>query len=111
MFNLTGNFTFLNDQTFIGWDFVGNVSGTAKKPMRDVPIALMGALVLVTLTYTVPLISAISVLDPDEYTDTLFVDAAAALWPAYSYVISTAAFLGLLGLGTSFMSTSSEALA
>ncbi|KAH3743159.1 polyamine transporter [Pelomyxa schiedti] len=99
MFNLTG------------WDFVGNISSTAKKPMRDVPIALVGALTLVLLTYIVPLISSVSVLEPEKYSENLFTDAARALWPPFMWVINFSAFMGLLGLGVSFLSTSSEALA
>lgn len=82
-----------------GWDFMGNISSSARKPMRDIPVALSLALVLVLLTYLVPLIVAVSVVAPEDYGDNLFAAAAENLWWPLVYAVDGAAFLGLLGLG------------
>eukprot|EP01105_Mastigella_eilhardi_P017023 TRINITY_DN3914_c0_g1_i3.p1 TRINITY_DN3914_c0_g1~~TRINITY_DN3914_c0_g1_i3.p1 ORF type:complete len:593 (+),score=128.16 TRINITY_DN3914_c0_g1_i3:163-1779(+) len=95
----------------MGWDFMGNVSGSARKPRRDVPLATSVALTLVLATYAVPLFSAISVVPADQYGDDLFTRAAGMLWGPLEYMVEGAAFLGLFGLGVTFMSTSSEAIA
>ena len=96
-----------------GWDFVGNLSSRAKKPQRDVPGGILGALVFLFLTYSVPTFSAASILGPDgsQTSDNLYVDAASVVWQPLTIIVTVAALLGVLGLGCSFLSTSSEALA
>ncbi|KAH3746284.1 Polyamine transporter PUT1 [Pelomyxa schiedti] len=97
-----------------GWDFVGNVSSLARKPSRDVPAAIVSALVLVCVTYIVPLIVTASVLvmySSDSGGSSAFVEAAKILWSPLAYCVTGAAFIGTFGLATSFMATSSEALA
>eukprot|EP01105_Mastigella_eilhardi_P015810 TRINITY_DN361_c0_g1_i1.p1 TRINITY_DN361_c0_g1~~TRINITY_DN361_c0_g1_i1.p1 ORF type:complete len:487 (-),score=128.54 TRINITY_DN361_c0_g1_i1:105-1565(-) len=95
----------------VGWDFVGNISGAARKPSRDVPIAIFVAMFLIFNTYTLPLLASVSVVPPEDYDENLFVTAAAVVFPPFRYVVSCSAFLGITGLATSFMSTSSEAIA
>eukprot|EP01106_Pelomyxa_sp_JSP_P017454 TRINITY_DN713_c0_g1_i6.p1 TRINITY_DN713_c0_g1~~TRINITY_DN713_c0_g1_i6.p1 ORF type:complete len:241 (+),score=68.13 TRINITY_DN713_c0_g1_i6:1-723(+) len=62
-------------------------------------------------TYALPLTAAVSLVDPADYTANLFAQAAGVLWNPLQYIVDAASFLGILGLGIAFMSTSSEALA
>ncbi|ELP87786.1 amino acid transporter, putative [Entamoeba invadens IP1] len=104
----------------MGWDFVGNVSSQAKKPKRDVPVAMVVALVLVVLTYTVPTMDLVTTLDftqppsvpgsPYSSLEPLYSSMAKKLWKPLSYVITVATILGVFGLASMFLQTSSQAL-
>jgi len=91
--------------------FLSQTATCAKKPQVDIPVGIFVAVALITLTYVVPLITSISVLTRDQWADDLFAYAAKALWEPMFYVVNIAALFGLLGLGVTFLSTSSEAIA
>ncbi|KAL7716284.1 Amino acid transporter [Entamoeba marina] len=104
----------------MGWDFVGNVSSQSKRPKRDVPLAMIVALTLVLLTYTVPTLDLITSLDfsipPSDPTspyvaiEPLYVLMANAIWAPMSYAIEIATIIGVFGLASTFLQTSSQAL-
>ncbi|BFU23662.1 amino acid permease putative [Entamoeba histolytica] len=104
----------------MGWDFVGNVSSQAKKPKRDVPIAMVVALLLVVTTYIIPTMDLVTTLDftiPPSHLDSpytsiepLYVAMANKLWQPLSYVIEVATICGVFGLAAMFLQTSSQGL-
>ena len=105
----------------MGWDFVGNVSSQAKKPQRDVPVAMIVSLALVLLTYTIPTVDLVTTLDftlppsdphsADAITEPLYIACAKRVWEPLAYIIEVATLVGVFGLASMFLQTSSQALA
>jgi APA family basic amino acid/polyamine antiporter len=50
---------------YIGFDAVSTASGESKKPGRDLPIAIIGSLLIATVLYIVVAIAAVGALDAD----------------------------------------------
>ena len=51
---------------YIGFDAVSTASGEAKRPGRDLPIAIVGSLVIATIIYIVVAIAAVGALPADK---------------------------------------------
>ncbi len=62
---------------FMGWDNGANIAGEVKDPARAYPRAVMGALVLVTLTYALPVVAAGATgqFDPSKWETGAWADA------------------------------------
>jgi amino acid transporter len=65
---------------YMGWDNSGTVAGEVERPQRTYPIAVVVSLVLVAVTYVIP-IAAMKVagVDPSAWTTGAWVDAARSL--------------------------------
>ncbi|GAA0530172.1 amino acid permease [Paractinoplanes ferrugineus] len=79
---------------FIGFDAVSTGSEEAKKPGRDLPIAILGSLGICTLFYVLTAVGAIGIASPDQMKDS---DAPLAAALDQGAGISWAA--GILSLG------------
>ena len=123
----------------MGWDLVGNLSSFfykylsihyklgqyAKTPKRDVPIGILTSVLVLFLSYVLPLwvtasvmprlhfflLNFIKILSRSEWNEDIFAVTGRNIWDPLFYFINFAAFFGLFGLGATFMTTSSEAIA
>ncbi|KAH3764289.1 Amino acid/polyamine transporter I [Pelomyxa schiedti] len=95
----------------IGWDDLGNLASQVKKPSRDLPLGLMGCLIMILATYSLPLLAVTAVFTPAEYGPNLFVNTAEALWKPLGMILSIDAVIGVTGIGFVYMAASSEAQA
>jgi amino acid transporter len=65
---------------FMGWDNASTVAGEVERPQRNYPLAMLGALVLVMLTYALPVAAAASSgLAPEAWSTGTWADAARAV--------------------------------
>jgi amino acid transporter len=65
---------------FMGWDNASTVAGEVERPQRTYPLAVLGALVLVVLTYVLPVAAAArSGLPAEAWTTGAWVDAGRVL--------------------------------
>jgi amino acid transporter len=75
---------------FMGWDNASTIAGEVQRPQRTYPIALIAAVVLVTLDYMLPVWAASrSGLDATAWQTGSWVDAATAIggpWLGYGIV-------------------------
>lgn len=90
---------------------IGNICCMVKKPEVDIPLAFSGALVLVVLTYALPMAAAVSLIPVSRYAPDMFYAAAAVISPTLYSLVLVSAFFCLVGLGISFCATTSEAIA
>lgn len=65
---------------FSGFERGAMVAGEAKDPRRDVPVALLGSLALVTLVFALAFIACVGVLDQPAANDRPFAEAGRALY-------------------------------
>lgn len=62
---------------FMGWDNATTVAGEVERPQRTYPLAILGTLALVTLTYVIPVIAAARVgLPAEQWTTGAWVEVA-----------------------------------
>jgi amino acid transporter len=86
---------------FMGWDNASTVAGEVERPQRNYPLAMLGALVLVVLTYVVPIAAAARTgLAPEVWSTGTWVDAARAVGGA---TLAIAVVLGGLVCGFGMM--------
>jgi amino acid transporter len=65
---------------FMGWDNASTVAGEVDRPQRNYPLAMLGALAMVMLTYLVPVAAAArSGLPPEAWTTGAWVQAGQAV--------------------------------
>jgi amino acid transporter len=65
---------------FMGWDNASTVAGEVDRPQRNYPLAMLGALALVMLTYLLPVAAAArSGLAPEAWTTGAWVEAGQAV--------------------------------
>jgi amino acid transporter len=65
---------------FMGWDNASTVAGEVERPQRNYPLAMLGALALVMLTYLVPVAAAArSGLAPEAWSTGTWVQAGQAV--------------------------------
>ena len=65
---------------YMGWDNASTIAGEVSRPQRTYPLAMIGAVVLVTLGYLVPVYAvSTSGLDPSAWTTGGWVDVAEAI--------------------------------
>jgi amino acid transporter len=76
---------------YMGWDNASTVAGEVERPQRTYPLAMLSAVLLVTLTYVIPVAAvARTGLDPRGWSTGGFVDVGAALggqWLARAIVV------------------------
>ncbi len=70
---------------YMGWDNASLVASDVDRPQRTYPLAMAGAVALVSFTYIIP-VAAVSLtgLDPNRWTEGGWPDVAAAIWPGAS---------------------------
>jgi amino acid transporter len=90
---------------YMGWDNSSTVAGEVERPRRTYPLAMAGAVVLVTLNYTVPIAAvAATRLDPNRWSTGGWADVARAVLGGGTGATALVAALtigGMLGaLGT-----------
>jgi amino acid transporter len=75
----------------MGWDNASTVAAEVDRPQRTYPLAMLGALALVVLTYVIPVAAAWRAgVDPKDWTTGSWTDAADALagpWLAKAVVL------------------------
>ncbi len=65
---------------FMGWDNASTVAGEVERPQRSYPLAMLGALALVVLTYLIPVAAAARTgVAPEAWTTGSWVDAGRRL--------------------------------
>ena len=65
---------------YMGWDYASTVAGEVDRPKRTYPLAMAGALALVTLTYVMPVVAASRAgIDPSGWTTGSWADVARTL--------------------------------
>ena len=76
---------------YMGWDGASTVAGEVDRPQRTYPLAMILAVLLVTVSYLVPVAAvARSGMDPSQWSTGAWVDAGGALggrWLALSLVV------------------------
>jgi amino acid transporter len=64
---------------YMGWDNASTVAGEVERPQRTYPIAIVVAVVLVALTYVIPVAAmGVAGVDPSDWDTGAWVDAARA---------------------------------
>lgn len=65
---------------YMGWDNAATIAGEVDRPQRTYPLAMFAVVVLVTLTYVVPVAAATRTgLAPDQWKDGAWVEAGDAV--------------------------------
>jgi amino acid transporter len=84
---------------FMGWDNASTIAGEVERPHRTYPLALCGAVVLVVLTYTLPVWAASRTgIDPADWRAGSWVDVGTALaGPLLGAAIAVGGMIGALG--------------
>ena len=85
--------------SYTGWHYASFVSGDAKNPQRDVPIAMILGTLTVTLIYVLCNWGYVNVLSIQEMvsTETLAADAAEKVIPHIGWVVSLLIALSVFG--------------
>jgi amino acid transporter len=90
---------------YMGWDNASTVAGEVERPQRTYPLAMAGAVCLVTLNYAVPIAAVwLTRLDPDRWSTGGWADVARAVFgssPAAGAIAVAITIGGMLAaLGT-----------
>jgi amino acid transporter len=83
---------------YMGWDNASTVAGEVENPQRTYPLAMMGAVALVAVTYVLPVAAvAVTGTDPSQWSTGTWVDVA----QSYSRYLGVAVVVGgmICGLG------------
>ena len=84
---------------YMGWDNASTIAGEFKRPQRTYPLAMAGALLLVVLTYVLPVMAASRTgIDPANWKAGSWVDVGTALaGPWLGVAIALGGMIGALG--------------
>jgi amino acid transporter len=84
---------------YMGWDNLSTVAGETDRPRRNYPLAMAGAVALVTLSYLIPVAAvARTGLDPNQWTTGGWVDVSQILsGTALALAIAIAGMFGAFG--------------
>jgi amino acid transporter len=84
---------------YMGWDNLSTVAGETDRPRRNYPLAMAGAVALVTLSYLIPVAAvARTGLDPNQWTTGGWVDVGQILsGTALALAIAIAGMFGAFG--------------
>jgi amino acid transporter len=84
---------------YMGWDNLSTVAGETDRPRRNYPLAMAGAVALVTLSYLIPVAAvARTGLDPNQWTTGGWVDVGQLLsGTALALAIAIAGMFGAFG--------------
>jgi amino acid transporter len=89
---------------YMGWDYASTVAGEVDRPQRTYPLAMAGAVALVSLCYVLPVAAvALTGLDPNRWSTGGWADVARAvlhngtLGSVAATAITIGAMLGALG--------------
>jgi amino acid transporter len=90
---------------YMGWDNLSTVAGETDRPRRNYPLAMAGALALVTLTYLIPVAAvARTGLDPNRWTVGGWVDVGQILGGTMlALAVAIAGMFGAFGTFGSLM--------
>ena len=97
--------------SYMGWDSLGCIAGEVKNPRKSYPRGILIAIVMNTLTYAVPVMTAASANDDYSlYDDGFFVTVAYDVRPWLGAWVVTAAMVSGLAQYNACMATTSRAL-
>jgi amino acid transporter len=84
---------------YMGWDNLSTVAGETARPRRNYPLAMAGAVALVTLSYLIPVAAvARTGLDPNQWTTGGWVDVGQLLGGTLlALAVAIAGMLGAFG--------------
>jgi amino acid transporter len=84
---------------YMGWDNLSTVAGETDRPRRNYPLAMAGAVALVTLSYLIPVAAvARTGLDPNQWTTGGWVDVGQLLGGTLlALAVAIAGMLGAFG--------------
>lgn len=83
---------------YSGFERAGVIAGEAKDPRRDVPMALLASVALVTVAYATVLLVCVGVLDDPTLTDRPLAEVGALLFgPVGQVAVSAGAIVVILG--------------
>ncbi|MGB6431771.1 MAG: APC family permease [Candidatus Acidiferrales bacterium] len=90
---------------YMGWDNLSTVAGETERPRRNYPLAMAGAVALVTLSYLIPVGAvARTGLDPNQWTTGGWVDVGQLLGGTLlALAVAIAGMLGAFGTFGSLM--------
>jgi amino acid transporter len=90
---------------YMGWDNLSTVAGETERPRRNYPLAMAGAVALVTLSYLIPVAAvARTGLDPNSWTTGGWVDVGQILsGTLLALAVAIAGMLGAFGTFGSLM--------
>jgi amino acid transporter len=90
---------------YMGWDNASTIAGEVDRPQRTYPLAMFGAVLLVVLTYILPILAASRTgIDPASWTAGSWVDVGTAvLGPALGTAIAIGGMVGALGMFNSLV--------
>jgi len=90
---------------YMGWDNLSTVAGETDRPRRNYPLAMAGAVALVTLSYLIPVAAvARTGLDPNSWTTGGWVDVGQILsGTLLALAVAIAGMLGAFGTFGSLM--------
>jgi amino acid transporter len=84
---------------YMGWDNASTIAGEVQRPQRTYPLAMMGAVLLVVLTYALPVLAAARTgIDPATWKAGSWVDVGAAVaGRSLAVAIALAGMIGAVG--------------
>ena len=84
---------------YMGWDNASTIAGEVERPQRTYPLAMFGAMLLVIITYTVPVLAASRTdIDPMTWKAGSWVEVGAAVaGPVLGAAIAIGGMIGALG--------------
>jgi amino acid transporter len=90
---------------YMGWDNLSTVAGETERPRRNYPLAMLGAVALVTLSYLIPVAAvARTGIDPNLWTTGGWVDVGQILGGAgLALAVAIAGMFGAFGTFGSLM--------
>jgi amino acid transporter len=90
---------------YMGWDNLSTVAGETERPRRNYPLAMLGAVALVTLSYLIPVAAvARTGIDPNQWTTGGWVDVGQLLGGAgLALAVAIAGMFGAFGTFGSLM--------
>jgi len=92
-----------------GWDSIGTMAGEVKDSARTYPLGIIIALVVITLTYSVPVLVGAGVEpDPSKWTEGALSVIAAQVAPWLGIWVGLGAAAAQLGNGVAMMAASSR---
>jgi amino acid transporter len=80
---------------YMGWDNATTIAGEVERPQRTYPLAMAGAVALVTVTYAIPVLAAShTAMDPDDWNTGAWVQVGERVGGDWGGALAVAVGLG-----------------
>ncbi|WP_173009969.1 APC family permease [Mycolicibacterium sp. P9-64] len=95
--------------SYCGFDSIGPIAGEIKDPKRNIPKAMMVAMIIIIASYMLPLMAAMAVGGWESWEEGSFGDIAGALGgPALRVLVVVGGMFSVLGMYSSLLMSSSR---